>query len=212
MFKGKFKPQFSKKSIIFIAIFAVILIIDLVTKYYAAAYGWNKILIKGVLEVHYTRNTGMAFSFLADKSWGQAFLIAFSAIMSVAIIVIILFLPERFTILKLSLYMILAGAIGNLVDRAAYGYVRDFLWMVIPGATCNVADIFIVVGTFLAVIDLLFLNEFAAFPLTKKAKKIQAERRKAEEEKKSQSLNDDAPSESIPDAANSDGAAEDKEE
>ncbi|MCD8308269.1 MAG: signal peptidase II [Clostridia bacterium] len=181
MLKGKFKIQFSKKSIIFIVIFAIILTVDLITKYYAKLNDWDFNIIKGVLEVHYTKNDGMAFSLLEGKS---VFLILFSSVMIAVVVLLLLFIPERFTILKLSLYMILAGAIGNLIDRAYYGYVRDFLWMVIPGATCNVADIFIVVGTFLAIIDLLFLNEWAAFPLTKKAKAAQAEKKKKEEEKK----------------------------
>ncbi len=111
-------------------------------------------------------------------------MITFSVIMIVVITALILFLPERLTILKLSLYMILAGAVGNLIDRAYYGYVRDFLWMVFPGATCNVADIFIVAGTVLAIIDLLFFKEWAAFTLTKKSRAIQAEKRKKEEEAK----------------------------
>ncbi|MCD7728761.1 MAG: signal peptidase II [Clostridia bacterium] len=184
MLKGKLKIQFSYKSLIFIVMLAILIFLDLLTKTLAERYDWQ-FGIKGLIVVDgVIHNTGMAFSFLADKSWGQAFLIAFSAVMIVVIIVLLLFIPERFTLLKLCLYMILSGAIGNLVDRIAFGYVRDFIWMSITNATCNFADVYIVVGTFLAIIDLLFLNEWAAFPLTKKAKAVQAERRKEEEQAK----------------------------
>ena len=49
---------------------------------------------------------------------------------------------------------------------------------------CNFADVWLMVGLVLAIIDLLFLSEWAVFPLTKKARAAQAERRRQEERDK----------------------------
>lgn len=95
-----------------------------------------------------------------------------------------IFLPERFLILKISLSMIVAGAIGNLIDRIAYLQVRDFVGVNMFGnmVYCNFADFWITFGTALAILDIMFLNEWALVPLTKKAKEAQA-KKKAEEDK-----------------------------
>lgn len=75
--------------------------------------------------------------------------------------------------------MIIAGAVGNLIDRIAYRSVRDFVELNMFGnmVACNFADFWIVIGTVIAVIDMLFINELSVFPLTKKAKEAQAKRR-----------------------------------
>ena len=61
--------------------------------------------------------------------------------------------------------LVIAGGIGNLIDRAIYGYVVDFLWMGIPNGLgtniFNVADVSIMIG----VITLLVLH----FTLERKA-------------------------------------------
>ena len=49
---------------------------------------------------------------------------------------------------------------------------------------CNLADFWIVIGVALAVVDLMFLNEWAVIPLTKKAKAAQAARKAQEEAEK----------------------------
>ena len=84
--------------------------------------------------------------------------------------------------------MIIAGAVANLVDRVAFGYVRDFVWvnMLFSTACCNFADFFIVFGVIFAVIDFLFLNEWAIIPLTKRAKaahELEKQRELAEKQK-----------------------------
>jgi lipoprotein signal peptidase len=126
-------------------------------------------------------NTGAAFSFLANKEWGQIFLIVFTFIMLAALIFLYLILPEKYVLLKLALSLIVAGAIGNLVDRIAFRQVRDFVWVNIFGfpANCNFADFWIVFGTILAAIDILFIADFSVFPLRKS---VREEQKKAKEE------------------------------
>ena len=190
-FLKKIKINFGKASAILIAVFVVLLTADLVLKYCEEFYNWRFTVIPKFIWVEYgSHNTGAAFSFLADTEWGRIFFIVLTFIMLIVMIFSFLILPERMVILKLCLTMVTAGALGNLVDRLAFGYVRDFVWMNIFGsyACCNFADFWIVLGVILAVLDMLFLNEWAAFPLTKRAKaaaKARAEavaREKAEEQ------------------------------
>lgn len=183
----KLKVNIGLKSLILIGVCIVLIIIDLLTKIYEERYNWNFKVIPKFIEVEggaVHRNPGCAFSFLADASWGQGFLIAMTFLLLIVLVAAYIFLPERFLILKISLSMIVAGAIGNLIDRIAYLQVRDFVGVNMFGnmVYCNFADFWITFGTALAILDIMFLNEWALVPLTKKAKEAQA-KKKAEEDK-----------------------------
>ncbi|MDE5789043.1 MAG: signal peptidase II [Clostridia bacterium] len=171
--KFKLKIHFGKVSAILIAVFVVLLTADLVLKYCEETYNWTFKVIPGLIYVeHGSRNTGAAFSFLSDTEWGRIFFIVLTFIMLLVMIAAFLLLPERFVGLKVALVMVAAGALGNLIDRLWLQSVRDFVWVNIFGswACCNFADFWIVFGVIYAVIDILFINEWAVFPLTKTAK------------------------------------------
>lgn len=181
--KLNIKISVGKSGLVLLAVFAVLLTADLVLKYCAETYKWQFTVIPKVIEVvHVQYNSGAAFSFLADKAWAQAFFITVTFIMLAAMVVAFLLLPKRFVVLKTAVIMIAAGALGNLVDRLAFACVRDFVnvWMFGSMACCNFADFWITFGVVVAVIDMLFLNEWAAFPLTKKAKEAQKLRKEEE--------------------------------
>lgn len=193
--KLKLKPHFGIMSIILTVISAVLLAADLLTKYLEETYNWNLKIIPFVVEIEgggVHRNGGCAFSFLNDNPQiGQPILITLTFILSAFLIFGFIFLPNRFKLLKTSIAIVFAGAIGNLVDRLAFFYVRDWfgLWMFGGMTYCNFADFYIVIGVVLAVVDLMFLNEWAVFPLTKTAKAAQEARRAQEEaEKAAQSV------------------------
>lgn len=178
----KLKIHFGKLSAILVAVFAVLLTADLITKYCEEAYNWNFTVIPKFIWVESgMRNTGAAFSFLADTEWGRIFFIILTFIMLAVMIAAFLLLPENFWGYKIVLVMIASGALGNLIDRLALQSVRDFVWMNIFGvdACCNFADFWIVLGAVFAAVDTLFLNDIAIFPLTKQAKRAA----KAREEK-----------------------------
>jgi signal peptidase II len=182
----KLKINIGKISFIMIAVFAVLLATDIITKACEEAFDWNFNVISGLIYVESgNRNPGAAFSFLAKASWGQYFLIVTTFIMVIALIAAFAFLPERFIVLKLAVAMVIAGAVGNLIDRIAFREVRDFVWVNMFGkwACCNFADFWIVFGIIIIVVDMLFFNEWSLFPLTKAAKAAQAERNRKEEEK-----------------------------
>lgn len=175
--------HFGKVSAILIAVFAVLLTLDLVLKYCEEKYAWNFTVIPKFIWVESgMRNTGAAFSFLSDTEWGRIFFIVITFIMLGVMIAAFLLIPEKFAVLKTAIVMIASGALGNLIDRLALKSVRDFVWMNIFGsyACCNFADFWIVLGVVLAVVDMLFLNEWAIFPLTKRAKAAAKARAAAE--------------------------------
>lgn len=101
-------------------------------------------------------NRGAAFSFLADAGGWQRYF--FLGIGVVAVVVIVVWLwrlqtHERFTAAGLSL--ILGGAVGNLIDRALYGHVVDFIDWHYDGwhwPAFNIADSAITLGAVLVVL------------------------------------------------------------
>ena len=113
-------------------------------------------LIKGVLEFYYLENTGAAFSLLENAQW--FFIIA--AIACIVVILVLLFkMPtgRRFFLFRLCLVGILSGAIGNLIDRILFSYVRDFIYFsLINFPVFNVADIYVTCATFLLAVLVLF--------------------------------------------------------
>ena len=103
--------------------------------------------IPKVLGLSYIQNTGAAWSILSEHTW---LLTLISAVVSVALAVMLYknYLT-RHPIGKTCLALVLAGAIGNLIDRALMGYVTDMfrtLFMDFP--VFNVADICVVCGAF----------------------------------------------------------------
>lgn len=184
-FKDKFRLNVGWRSLVIAGAGIILIIIDLLTKIFEERDGWNFTVIPGFIEVESgSRNPGCAFSFLAEAAWGQTFLIVMTFILLIALIIFYIFLPERFSLMKVAVAFIVAGAIGNLIDRIAYREVRDFVGINMFGSmvSCNFADFWIVFGTVMAVLDLLFLNEWAIIPLTKRAKVAQAEKKEQKHE------------------------------
>jgi signal peptidase II len=103
-----------------------------------------------------TYNKGAAFSFLASASgWQGAFLIGV-AIAASAFIVYLLARHGEQRLFSFALALILGGAIGNLIDRLAYGHVIDFLdfhWSGWHWPAFNLADSAIVGGAGLLILD-----------------------------------------------------------
>ena len=101
-------------------------------------------------------NKGAAFSFLADQQGWQRY---FFAGISIAASLLIIWMLRRNPAQKLfcwALSLILGGAIGNLIDRLAYGHVIDFLDVHIAGwhwPAFNIADSAITIGAVLFVLD-----------------------------------------------------------
>lgn len=115
-------------------------------------------VMDGLFNIFYIRNKGAAFSFLANASWRLPFFIAISAVASLVILVAFARLRDDQKLGQISLAMIFAGAVGNLIDRVRLGEVIDFLdvyWKSYHWPAFNVADSFICIGVALLALDML---------------------------------------------------------
>lgn len=136
-------------------IFIIILgiVIDRVTKLLSIKHLKGKesiTVIKVFFSFDYVENEGAAFGILQGK---QYILSVIAGIMVIAMIVYLIKYKPSSKLLKLSLALVISGAIGNLIDRLYYKYVVDFISFhykdVYYFPNFNVADILVVVGTFL---------------------------------------------------------------
>ncbi len=102
-------------------------------------------LIEGVFHLTYVQNTGAAFGMFQGANW-----LFIPVIVLTAAFLIYLMWTLRYAgdFMRLSIALILGGALGNLMDRVMLGYVVDFLdfrvWPVF-----NIADSCIVIGSIL---------------------------------------------------------------
>ena len=116
-------------------------------------------VIGDLLRLTYTRNAGAAFGMLPG---GRA---AFIAVSVVAICVIAGYLirrhPQRAWLI-IALGLVAGGAVGNLIDRAYFGWVTDFIQVPFGFPIFNVADSSVVVGVGMLVWWLLFGPETQA--------------------------------------------------
>lgn len=125
---------------------AVIVIADQIVKALVRAYIPLHIAVSFLpgFDLTYVRNTGAAFSILNAHTWMLA---ALSAVVSVILAVALAkkALPHWTGMLALAL--LLGGAVGNLIDRAAFGFVTDmFATTFMNFPVFNVADIGVTVG------------------------------------------------------------------
>lgn len=118
----------------------------------------NPIRLGPFFDFVFTRNTGISYGlFQTESALGQWVLLGFKAAAVVALWVWMARTKDR--LIALSLGLIIGGAVGNAIDRLAYGWVVDFVFFHVSGATWrfswyvfNLADVAIVAG----VIGLLY--------------------------------------------------------
>lgn len=143
----------------FLWLSAVAFILDLFTKYIVTQNFelYESVNILPIFNLTYARNTGAAFSFLADHSgWQKYFFIVLAIVISA---VLVYFLKKNSANQKLqnSAYaLIIGGALANMVDRAYNGFVVDFFdfyWQDWHYPVFNVADIAICIGAGLLALD-----------------------------------------------------------
>jgi signal peptidase II len=147
------------------AVAVLVVAADQVTKWaiieWVALY--EKIPLNSFINLTHQRNTGAAFSFLADAGgWQRWFFVVLASAVSLMIIVWLWRLRrERQFILSAGLALVLGGAIGNLIDRATLGYVTDFIQVWFGNwafPSFNVADAGISVGAAFLIIDAIFFS------------------------------------------------------
>ena len=145
--------------IVFYALALVLLVLDLWTKALATAHlnYAEPVVLTGFFNLTLLHNTGAAFSFLSTAGGWQHWLFGgIASIISAVLVVWIYRAPATALLLKFSLALILAGALGNLWDRVTLGYVVDFIqwhYKDYYWPAFNIADAAISVGAAAMVID-----------------------------------------------------------
>ena len=113
-------------------------------------------VIDGIIRFRYVENTGAAFSMLSDNTW---ILSIVTGILIIGIIVYLILGKSSSKLETVSLVMIAAGGIGNLIDRIFRGFVVDFIeYLFMEWGVFNFADILVTVGAVLLVISVLFVK------------------------------------------------------
>jgi signal peptidase II len=120
----------------------------------------SKTIIPGFLDLTHVRNTGAAFGLFnaADFPLKPAVMLGMAILALAAIAVYAAQLRPDERLARGGLALVLGGAVGNLIDRAATGYVLDFVDVYYGGAhfwAFNVADAAITVGAALVILDVL---------------------------------------------------------
>jgi signal peptidase II len=143
-----------------LAVSALVIVLDQLSKLWIAAHFefGERLAILGVFDLVLAHNTGAAFSFLHDAGGIQRWLFSTIAIVASVWIVVLLRKHAAQTLFALALSLILGGALGNLIDRIAYGHVVDFLlfhWNEHYFPAFNVADSAITLGASLLILDSL---------------------------------------------------------
>ena len=114
------------------------------------ALGESMAFIPGLMQLTYVQNTGVAFGFLRDFPW-------IPMVLNPIIIVGLVLLMVRGVITdkvqRWAMMAIIAGALGNLIDRFIHGFVIDmFEFLFVRFAIFNLADTFITLGAVVLVI------------------------------------------------------------
>lgn len=161
-----------KEEMIYAIILILIIALDQITKIYVSAQGpaWNITVIPDIFSFRYAKNSGAAFSFLADAEWAQTAFAVLTFIILPILFIVFLRIKKEKKWLKTTLIFIIGGTIGNFIDRLIFNEVTDFIYVHFF-ANFNVADIFLTVGAIMLVVWFLFMDEEAVFQIGKNKKK-----------------------------------------
>ncbi|MBR2646136.1 MAG: signal peptidase II [Clostridia bacterium] len=182
-----------------VLLFVVLVLIDQLTKVAADVY-FNRpsapkmiAIIPGWINLCISYNPGIAYGIGSDASAGvKIAVIIGTALMMAAFAVLYFKLDKRRTLIRIAIVFVVAGGVGNLIDRVYYQVwdpnvtqgVRDMVDLSRFGfAVCNFADFFITGGAVTLVLALLFFDTDAIFPLTEKYKALAKEAKEKEEVK-----------------------------
>lgn len=139
---------------------AGLIFFDQYTKKQAVVYLKDKPaynLINGILELNYLENQGAAFGMLPNQ---KVFFIFVAVVILCVVCYVLIKMPDhkKYTILHFLFSLIVAGSIGNMIDRVRYDYVVDFIYFVrINFPIFNVADVYATVSAFVLLFLLLFV-------------------------------------------------------
>ena len=169
------------KEILFSVLLICLLLLDQITKTVAKSSfesGWQKTtVIENFFYFQYTMNTGAAWSFLSNVSWGQLFFKIITPISLVLFFIYYVYVCKKgYKFLRVAIILLIAGTIGNFIDRLVYNGVVDFISFVFGDyyfPIFNLADTFMTVSIVMIIIHYLFLDKEALFRRKNAKKSIQ---------------------------------------
>lgn len=135
-----------------LAVILFLTVIDQLTKYIAVStvkIDGPKEFLFGLMQFRYVENTGAAFSSFSDSTF---LLSVFTVIVIIVGLIVLMTKKLKPMFVNICLLLILAGGIGNVIDRISLGYVVDFIEpLFIDFAVFNFADCCITVGAFMLI-------------------------------------------------------------
>ena len=139
----------------------IVIVLDQITKNIAdnnLQYRNPVEVIPGFFNLTLLYNQGAAFSFLSNAGgWQRWFFVTISTVISIILVFWLCKIEAHKRMLAIGIALILGGAIGNLIDRSAYGYVIDFVQVYYSTyyfPAFNIADSAISIGAALLILDM----------------------------------------------------------
>ena len=154
----------------YIVLGLLIFIFDIMTKLVVELNMMDKSIpiIEGIFHLTYVENRGIAFGLFSDA---RILFIIISIVVLIALSAIYSRIPNRTNWLKIGTSLIYGGAMGNLLERMAKGYVVDFLdFRIINFPVFNFADVAVCVGAVMLIIHFIICDKKQA-----KAEKVEDE-------------------------------------
>ena len=143
-------------------LFLTLVILDQITKALVINFIdlYDSVVLLPIVNLTFVVNYGFAFGLLNNPSLNQ--ILVSLVILAIIIYFLYLLIKTQDKIFQLTLTLILAGALGNFIDRIFRGFVIDFIDIYIGKyhwPAFNIADSCITVGFVVLMINILFLNK-----------------------------------------------------
>ena len=143
-------------------LFLTLVILDQVTKALVINFFnlYDSVVLLPIVNLTFVVNYGFAFGLLNNPSLNQ--ILVSLVILAIIVYFLYLLIKTQDKIFQLTLTLILAGALGNFIDRIFRGFVIDFIDIYIGKyhwPAFNIADSCITVGFVVLMINILFLNK-----------------------------------------------------
>lgn len=154
-----------------IIVIALLIGIDQFVKYLTVTHLKDQashVLIEGVFQLTYVENRGAAFGMLQNQ---RVFFLIFTLLVTAGICYFLYKMPrnKHYLMMRLVVVIFIAGALGNWIDRMRLSYVIDtFYFSLIDFPVFNVADMYVVISTFLFAFLILFVYKDHDFEFIKK--------------------------------------------
>lgn len=169
----------------YVVLFVAVLLIDQITKILASTFAGGEAgvtvlkIIDNFLEIEYHKNTDGMMGIFENLEHSQLIFLCATCVILIAIFIYMGVAKNRGKWRNATLALILSGAFGNFIDRILTynegGYVRDMIHTIIKingkeifPYIFNIADMALVVGAIMLLLDLLFIDKDAIFRFKKK--------------------------------------------